>query len=90
MNRSSTVRRPPRIQSVSEPSDADYLLMMQGRVAVDNRNRMSVSVRQRRSQDAIASMVPVSPAAGRFRRRWSRAARAKVTSPAATLAWISP
>ena len=32
-----------------------------------------------------------SAAAGRFRRRWSRAARAKVTSPAATPpAWISP
>ena len=31
-----------------------------------------------------------SAAAGRFRRRWSRTARAKVTSPAATPAWISP
>ena len=31
-----------------------------------------------------------SAAAARFRRRWSRAARAKVTSPPPPLAWISP
>ena len=35
------------------------------------------------------ALVPAA-AAGRFRRRWSQAARAKVTSPAAPLAWISP